>query len=279
LIDHANGLAGAHTSNFQFAYFTTHGFVLPYMEQDPLYNSMKVGPGRFGEHEVAFYLPTANLPRGGQSYSKQVKSYYSPADPSISNGQATTLVISKPNLQQNVNPNPLGPPSGATSYAANFKVFGALNLTESAVVSFDRAWTIAAIPDGSSNVIFMAEKYGTCTSTFIPGAPTNQGIPVVPAGSGGSLWAEPNLNENSPFFAYPQGGNNTYTAGVGLKFQVQPNPFNQKCNPFRASTPHAIGILVLMGDGSVRSIKPTISDQTWYLAVTPHDLQKLGDDW
>jgi hypothetical protein len=93
-----------------------------------------------------------------------------------------------------------------------------------------RALKIAEVPDGSSNTIALAEKYGVCTAAApIDGAPTNQGIPVQPAGQGGSLWAEPNLNENSPFFAYPQGGNNTYTAGPGLKFQVEPNPFNEKC--------------------------------------------------
>src|SRR6202035_2963263 len=113
------------------------------------------------------------------------------------------------------------------------------------------------------------------TNNYTPTQPTYQGLPA----NGGSLWGESNLTSAMPFFAYPQGGNNTYTAGPGLKFQVQPNPYQQKCNPFRASTPHLKGMLVGMADGSVRSVNPGVSDKTWYSAVTPDDGQKLGDDW
>ena len=231
------------------------------------------------------YFPTAWGKDGKPAYEFAVKPYFSSADPSLRNGIVPGLVISKANNAFIGNPGPhcgnlATYPSGATSYASNFKVFGALNKAESAVTSFDRGSTIGAIPDGAASTIFMAEKYGACTAAAsIAGAPTNQGIPVQPPGSGGNLWAEPNLNENAPFFAYPQGGNSAYSAGVGLMFQVQPNPFNQKCNPFRASTPHVGGILVLMGDGCVRTVAPSISHSTWYAAVTADDGERLGPDW
>jgi hypothetical protein len=199
-------------------------------------------------------------------------------------GSAPNLLISKPNWHQPAAPaiagTPLsGKPAAATSYAANFKLFAVLSADESGLVSFDRAATIETIPDGAANTIAFAEKYGRCTAAKpIQGAPTNQGI-SVPADSGGSLWAEPNLNENSPFFAYPQGGNNTYTAGPGLMFQVKPDPPLRSCNPYRAATPHAEGMLVAMCDGSVRSVSPTISDEIWYRAVTPNNDKGLDTNW
>src|SRR5262245_53084781 len=42
IVDHPKGLPGTYSDAFPFAYLNTHGFLLPYMEQDPIFNSMRV---------------------------------------------------------------------------------------------------------------------------------------------------------------------------------------------------------------------------------------------
>jgi hypothetical protein len=44
-------------------------------------------------------------------------------------------------------------------------------------------------------------------------------------------------------------------------------------------TPHAGGMLVALGDGSVRSVAPSISQYTFWSAVTPAGGEVLGSDW
>jgi hypothetical protein len=46
-----------------------------------------------------------------------------------------------------------------------------------------------------------------------------------------------------------------------------------------AQTPHVGGMLTGMGDGSVRVVSPTISEWTYWAAVTPAGSESLGPDW
>jgi prepilin-type N-terminal cleavage/methylation domain-containing protein len=291
-----NTNVATYTTRFQFAFLTMHGFVLPYMEQDPLYNSMK-SLTNFNTtvngitNTVAIYHPRYQNNLNTVAYKKQIKAYFSPADPSVSNGLNTgAFVVHRPVTGAPAFFTANNNGSGATSYAANFKVFGVLEANERRIQNLDRASTIANIADGSSNVIFMAEKYGSCfgnPANMQGGATINTTAPTVAGGTtgGGSLWANLNMNGLSPFFGVPF-ANGRY-AGMGLsatnlaslKFQVQPNPFNARCNAYRAGTPHVGGILCLMGDGVVRSVAPSITDVTWYRATNPDDNQPLGSDW
>jgi len=51
-------------------------------------------------------------------------------------------------------------------------------------------------------------------------------------------------------------------------------------DPFRAHGMYASGVCqVGMGDGSVRSVKPSVSAKTWLLAILPDDGLILGSDW
>jgi hypothetical protein len=67
--------------------------------------------------------------------------------------------------------------------------------------------------------------------------------------------------------------------GEGSIFQVQPTPFLGNCDPTRASTAHAGGILVALVDGSVRTLARSMSGATWWVAVTPAGGEVLGSDW
>ena len=60
-------------------------------------------------------------------------------------------------------------------------------------------------------------------------------------------------------------------------FQTVPSIRN--CNPALAQTPHRSGMLVAMGDGSVRILAPGMSEATYWAAVTPAGGEILGPDW
>ena len=62
----------------------------------------------------------------------------------------------------------------------------------------------------------------------------------------------------------------------GSMFQVQPTPFLGNCDPTRAATAHAGGIQVGLVDGSVRTLAPSLSGDTWWAAVTPTGGEVLG---
>jgi prepilin-type processing-associated H-X9-DG protein len=132
-----------------------------------------------------------------------------------------------------------------TSYAANFDVFGdpqAENRLQS-----NHAFP-AFITDGTSNTIFVAERYGVCN-----GEPT----------------------------AWGYAADSVRAPGYGLYdpvyFQVTPAPKN--CEPGTPQSPHAGGINVGMGDGSARFVSANLSWQTWRAATTPNGGEILGADW
>jgi hypothetical protein len=85
---------------------------------------------------------------------------------------------------------------------------------------------------------------------------------------------EPPYKRYHPGFA---GG--PYITGPASKFQVQPTPFLGNCDPTRASTAHAGGMLVCLADGSIRTLAPSMSGATWWAAVTPSGGDVLGWDW
>jgi hypothetical protein len=60
-------------------------------------------------------------------------------------------------------------------------------------------------------------------------------------------------------------------------FQVLPK--RDDCKPVVPTTFYREGLLCAMGDGSVRLISPTVSEQTFWAAVTPSGGEVLGSDW
>jgi hypothetical protein len=65
--------------------------------------------------------------------------------------------------------------------------------------------------------------------------------------------------------------------GGGCKFQVQPTKAN--CVPALAQTPHTGGMLVCLGDASVRGVNGGVSGNTFYWASTPSGGESLPTDW
>jgi Protein of unknown function (DUF1559) len=139
-----------------------------------------------------------------------------------------------------------------TSVAPNYRYQGWLATTNYAgnwmVFKKGGASIPASFPDGTSNTLVFAERYQMCNGN--------------PSG-----WGYPSLYYWAPVFGY-------YSYG---KFQHQPK--QEECNPALAQSLNPAGIIVAMGDGSVRTVSPTISPRTWWLVTDPADGEPLPNDF
>jgi len=186
----------------------------------------------------------------GLQYFRVIPTYLCPSDPSSLAGKSQTTYGSAEYW-------------GAGDYGANYYVFG--NPNARSVQGANRI--PASFPDGISNTIFFAEMYATCGMsgdlTFMYG----------------SLWADSNDIWRAAFCT-----NTIYkdpaVAGYPpcYKFQVQPDWANH-CDSSRPQSPHAGGINVGLGDGSVRFVSAGITDKTWAMACDPQDGGVLDSDW
>jgi len=234
-----------------YAYGSVMFFMLPYMEQEPLYKltlCKTAGAGQLPD-------PTGTT---GTPIITPVKSYVCPSDPTVTNG--------------------LGPKGAIGSYVFNGQVFVADTLINS-YPNFP-----AVMADGTSQTIMFTETYGMnvpgwsgaqnwwwwdfssyqAATLVAGGAP----VPTNPD-CGSTLTAGPTyrpLFKPSPtqLCAVP-----TTTAGGQAVGQ---------CN-CAAASPHTGGINVGMGDGSVRIVSDGISGNTWYAATTPAGGDLLLADW
>ncbi len=168
-----------------------------------------------------------------------IKLFLSPADPTLANA-----------------------PIGATvsSYAANAQVFQnnpSLNRT---------------FQDGASNTIIFAEHYAyRCQRAYFlynlthfvggfnihrPTFADGRWGDIVPATSGSPPRSVANIFPNETF-------------------QVRPI----LCDPTLAQTPHRSGMLIALGDGSVRSIAGGVSPTVYWAAVTPAANDIAEGEW
>ncbi|MBV9125201.1 MAG: hypothetical protein JO112_17735, partial [Planctomycetes bacterium] len=132
-----------------------------------------------------------------------------------------------------------------------------------------------------SNTILFAEKYAQCSNSIwkrggnywaysvlsSPALPPPMSPPPMPFYPGFEI----------SFFAAAPGG--ATAIGPASMFQLQPSPFLGNCDPLRASTPHTGGMVVGLGDASVRTVSPGISPNTWWYACTPSGGEVLPSDW
>jgi hypothetical protein len=123
----------------------------------------------------------------------------------------------------------------------------------------------AFCPDGMSNTVFFAEMYATCGNTG------NLGTAY------GTLWADSNTVWR-PGFNLASGGGKGNVSGYPLaqKFQVNPHYINN-CDASRAQSFHPGGIMVALGDGSVRFAPGAMLDATWQAVTDPRDGAVVGD--
>ena len=166
---------------------------------------------------------------------------------------------------------------GGTSYAANAQVFAPLadeTINGGAMYPAshpdftDRAQSVLKLKDGSSNVIIFIHSYALCGSPdtgTIWGYGAGANRPPSPV-QGFQPWSRASyLNE-------------VYSAKAGdVIFQNAPD--YSMCVPVLPATPHSSALMVALGDGSVRSVVPSISPDTWNKACLPNDGFAMPADW
>jgi len=266
--DNYNGRMPPLSGTYGRAYYAPIWFhLLPFIEQEPLYDSAAVGD---------FIWPYWGFPApagtAGVQYIRQVrvKIYQCPSDPSLGN------CIDWCN--------------GDSSYAANFQVFG--NQSYSTTRPNSGNWTLPlwdgsatlakSFPDGLSNTIMFAEKYSRCDGSGSPG---------------GTWWLRgifdaSNLGHGDDSFPGDRlsgvfGGGvgydgTTWIQGPASKFITHPANFlvvGGPCSNRLASSPHTGGMNVGLADGSCHFLSQGISPTTWWAAVVPNDGIELGSDW
>jgi prepilin-type N-terminal cleavage/methylation domain-containing protein len=173
---------------------------------------------------------------------------------------------------------------GATSYSANWWVFGG---ERGNLQGWGSNGYKASIPktfrDGTSNTIIFSERYCICQ-------PSGANIQHI--------WSEdgqqsgPDSDNYAPDFHFVNFGDqwtnnqpNNYNQQVMASTPAQQFPVPQwqptdtLCNPILVQSLSAGGIIVCLGDGSVRIISPAISQQTWTQAVLPSDGLAMPPDW
>jgi prepilin-type N-terminal cleavage/methylation domain-containing protein len=221
--------SSAPQGNAQSQLFT----LLPFLEQQNMYDAGVQHPQNPGQTWTGI-LPGSHVYEGGF-----VPTFVCPSDSTNSKQQPTQ-----------------GGWVGS-SYAGNWQLFGA--------AAWAPRFTIANIPDGSSNTVFFAERFAYCPS-YGQGCYWADPPASDPAGTGNGTVTNP---LNGPIFAY--GGNDQLLPQVGIT-PVQ-------ANPSQAQSAHAGTLQVGLGDGSVRGVGAGVGQATWQYAQDPADGQVLGSDW
>jgi prepilin-type N-terminal cleavage/methylation domain-containing protein len=241
---------------------TPHIFILPFMEQQNLYNlidtSFNVTPRTY---------PFTTVQKNGV----EVKAYICPSDTS-----RTMPAPGVPNL----------PTLGRTNYAFNVFVFGTDDSpspgTYRALMFSGSSKIPASIPDGTSNTIFWTEiisvcqkgPYGAnywCFDNQIAGAYYGA---VFGAFGQGYLNNYPTTGKPVGIVRYP------YVAGLNPYFEAGASYTNCSYNEDgTASSPHIGSILAGLGDGSVRSISQGVDQGVFALALVPNDGVPMPSQW
>jgi prepilin-type N-terminal cleavage/methylation domain-containing protein len=225
-------------------------FILPYMEQLPLYNRGAWGYYTSGgvDPPGTDYPDGSNGGKGtptywgyiagAQNYGAMPKIFNAPGDPTQQAGGAWYAY-------------------DGVSYIHNGLAFP----------SWQQGKFPTSFPDGTSQTIFFAEAYGQIPA---PGSPGNF--------NWRSWWHYGHANQwpGSPG-ASPYAPNYIASPTANPPFQTLPNP-QLALGQFPQGLSTA-GISVGMGDGSAKVVSSSVSPATWFAANTPASNDVLGQDW
>jgi prepilin-type N-terminal cleavage/methylation domain-containing protein len=250
--------------------------LLPYVEQGNIYNN-SAGPFQYSYN----YNYTINGQKYSYNYSYNYggNAYQAQRTPN----QALKIFLSP--LDYSVNPQKNPAP---TSYLANwYPLNGTMNLTQ--------------VTDGLSNTMFFAEGLSICDYVYNYTYTSPSFSETISENIGyNRVWNYDSYSFSYNFvetysstpksYTFTETGNeNTYgvfsyygtwdqTTYQYHPFQVMP-PLSKPCDNNAAQSLCAAGLLVGMGDGSVRTVSPSISLSTWQAAGTPQGGDVLGSDW
>jgi prepilin-type N-terminal cleavage/methylation domain-containing protein/prepilin-type processing-associated H-X9-DG protein len=236
--------------------------LLPYVEQDNLYNSsLTKGPTICGEIVPGNYY-SAEKGLGTTSFVglELIPTYMCPSD--SSKGAGAVMVNPVP---ASSNPAHAGDTFAPTNYASNAEVFGLPYV----FYGYDtypgfpaKPLTFSAIRDGLSNTVFYGERLQYCDSSNLLGEHR----------ANFWAWSEPPSqagNSEYPMFA----------VGYWEASLPQLNPPPGKCDYQGLNSPHTGVMNVCMGDGSVRQITDAMTLSTWLALCTPNGGESLPADW
>jgi len=239
--------------NYASGYF----FLLPFIEQDPLYS---LGMTNGGVWEKS----------PNNAGSKTLKTFISPRDPS------DPIQIWK---ESN------GGTWAVCNYAMNHAIFGVpCQNGDAGSVS---KMNLTQIGDGTSNTVAFAEQYAKCglgePDTTSGAAPNNYFY---------KLWAyrAPWRWERGPYFdtrlmssgmkGTAQGDNSACTCVATSTAAVpQAAPTVDACNPYFVQAMDAAGCVVGLMDGSVRTVSTSISGNVWVRTLWPNDGLVVDGAW
>ena len=211
---------------------TVFVWLLPYLDQQKLYDAAMAS--------TAGITVSAG---GKRVVSWSISTYLCPDDPSKN---ANALVRTG---------------CAYSDYGGNFLVFG-----DPPKKSTEGNLTLDGIKDGTSNTIFYAERYGTCTASG-----------SVDSSTPSNLWADSN-GYYRPAFGLNSGQPPTTVYQKTAMFQTSPDWLHE-CDVSRAQSPHASGMTVGVGDGSVRFVSPSIDADLWANLCDPRDGNAIGANW
>jgi prepilin-type N-terminal cleavage/methylation domain-containing protein len=231
-------------------------FLLPFIEQNNIYQQCKVAGGLYSAHVA-------------QRNRYVVKTYICPAD-------GTNWLVPG-SFATGPNQNYWGYPQD--NYFGNIYVFNPV--TTGSIVT--------AMPSGTSNSVMFGERIFNCyintannfTGRAYPDSLWQNGKVIINSDNYGPSWPFLTLRDtggriDNPFFgcisfgytlAGGYGGDCIDYTQDGVAFQIAPSPGN--CVPRTLSSPHTGGMVVGIGDGSVRMVAPGISNHTWYAVCFP----------
>jgi prepilin-type N-terminal cleavage/methylation domain-containing protein len=254
-------------------YGTGMYFLLPFLEQQNVYVSPEIS-GNGSHSSNSWWI----------DYGSTIKTFQAPGDPSMPANGATWATGGQ------------GLSRGASSYALNWHVYRG---------GWGEDWQaggvnkVASITDGTSNTIYVAERYTIC-------GPGNEGggNNAWSAGQGSILnfaehvWNEDGRNVGPIGEFYEPRANiapsfwvHLFPTSLGVNWQTVANypwayalpfqivPLVKNCNPLLLQSFQPGGCQVGMGDGSVRLVAEGITPVTWGRAIDPQDGWTLGPDW
>jgi prepilin-type N-terminal cleavage/methylation domain-containing protein len=244
--------------------------LLPFIEQDNVYNLGQSGnaPSIGGGPYVGPYGARSSV----------IKTYICPSDPTEPS-----------NMDTHMGPDGSWAVKWAVmNYAGNVMVFdpSANNLSGSATI-------VSSMSDGTSNTVMIAHAIKACSNPiwvdpqYTVGGTRDTDWAWYP-------WDGFNGQWNAPAFGFATyiarrgknsniGGNHgmDFSSGrtvppSGFPFQVSPGA--NKCLWEVTVSTHPT-MLAGLGDGSVRSVAPSVAVTTWWTACVPDDGGVLGSDW
>jgi prepilin-type N-terminal cleavage/methylation domain-containing protein len=255
---------------------TIHHHLLPYIEQGPVHNASHGNSWRDRAHSG--------------SADTVIKTYMSPLDPTIKADGRTRRWD--------------GIMRGQTSYHSNWHALGG---------GWDEDWQIggkaklaAGFPDGTSNTIVFFERYSECgneanrdnwsATDFAARIWGEDGDPVSgpiankyrPTNWHGQAWwihipggYNPRDNHPKPIdYPIEMRTGQVVAQGDSRYLELpQIKPSLAQCQVHRLTAMSAGGMLVGMGDGSVRMVSPGISRPTLARAIVADDGFPMGNDW